>query len=95
MFFRRPEVLRLHLIAGTKQQRAGLRVGSQTLAGLKIDQCRRYAEDCVRMAQETRIAEHRTILLDMAQSWIEVAEQGGRLQEPDNSGQGRPRAPDE
>jgi hypothetical protein len=47
------------------------------------------------MAQETRVAEHRTVLLDMAQSWIELAEQAGRVQDLDGPSRGRPRALDE
>jgi hypothetical protein len=66
-------------LPGTKPPAAGLRVGSQTLADLNLDQFRRYAEECVRMAQETPVTEHRTLLLEMAQRWIELAEQSGRL----------------
>lgn len=45
----------------------------------KPHQYRRYAEDCMRMAQEARTLEQRTLLLDMAQRWMELAEQSGRI----------------
>ncbi len=33
----------------------------------------------MRMAQEARTLEQRTLLLDMAQRWMELAEQSGRI----------------
>ena len=55
-------------------------IGLLAAARAQLDQFRRYAEECVRMAQETHVPEHRALLIDMAQRWIELAEQADRIQ---------------
>jgi len=39
----------------------------------------KHAADCLRRAQQTSLAEHKALLVMMAQAWVQVAEQTERL----------------
>jgi hypothetical protein len=41
-------------------------------------QCREFADECLRMSQQARTAEHRAILIGMSESWSRMA---GELEE--------------
>jgi hypothetical protein len=44
----------------------------------RADEYRRYATECIRVAQVTAIPEHKAMLLQMAQKWRELAEKAER-----------------
>jgi hypothetical protein len=40
----------------------------------------RRAEECVQRAQESKSPEQKALLIEMAQSWLRLAEQAGRIE---------------
>ena len=40
-----------------------------------ITRFRRYAEACVRLTEDTRFSGQRSVLMEMAETWIDLAEQ--------------------
>jgi hypothetical protein len=48
---------------------------------IDIEEFRRRAAECVRLAQEAETPQHKTLLLEMAQKWLQLAEQATTIQE--------------
>jgi hypothetical protein len=45
----------------------------------RAEEYRRYAAECVRVAQDTADPKDKALLLEMAQRWLELAERAQRL----------------
>jgi len=49
-----------------------------------VEQYRRHAEECVRLAQQSGSQADKTLLLEMAKRWIELADQAGKRKRSDD-----------
>jgi hypothetical protein len=48
---------------------------------IDVEEFRRRAADCLQQAQGADSPEHKTLLLQMAQKWLELADQAAVIQE--------------
>jgi hypothetical protein len=48
---------------------------------IDVEEFRRRAADCLRQAQDAGTPQHKTLLLEMAQKWLQLADQAATIQE--------------
>jgi hypothetical protein len=48
---------------------------------IDVEEFRRRAADCVHQAESAETPQHRTLLLEMAQKWLQLADQATTIQE--------------
>jgi hypothetical protein len=48
---------------------------------IDIEDFRRRAADCLRLAESAETPQHKTLLLEMAQKWLQLADQAATIQD--------------
>ena len=56
----------------------------------RMEEYRRKAQECLELARKISLERERAIILDMAQSWLRLAEQQETLQQPQQQQQVQP-----
>jgi hypothetical protein len=52
----------------------------------RVDDYRRYAAECIRVAQQTENQRDKLVLLQMAETWRRLAERAGKVDPANKSG---------